>query len=155
MAEPKRPASPRAYISSQKSRADNAAKLTGGTASELLDLHFHRRLIARVFDGDDAANWVLKGGQAMLVRWPAARYSTDVDLLSTEDSTDAAVEALKAAAADPRRPPDPQGQVHGDVRQRAAQPSRQRRRRVVRAPAPRRTHVFPFEDHVAEKICAT
>jgi hypothetical protein len=62
-------------------------------------LHFHRRLIARVFHGDDATNWVLKGGQAMLVRWPAARYSTDIDLLSTEDTTDAAVEALTAAAA--------------------------------------------------------
>jgi Nucleotidyl transferase AbiEii toxin, Type IV TA system len=56
-------------------------------------------LIARVFHGDDAANWVLKGGQALLVRWPTARYSTDIDLLSTEDTTDAAVEALKAAAA--------------------------------------------------------
>jgi hypothetical protein len=33
------------------------------------------------------------------VRWPAPRYSTDIDLLSTEGTTDAAVEALKAAAA--------------------------------------------------------
>jgi Nucleotidyl transferase AbiEii toxin, Type IV TA system len=33
------------------------------------------------------------------VRWTSARYSTDVDLLSTEETTDAAVAALTAAAA--------------------------------------------------------
>ncbi len=75
------------------------AKETGGKYRELVDLHFHRRLIARVFDGDEANRWVLKGGQALLVRWPTARYSTDVDLLSTEDTIDDAVEALIAAAA--------------------------------------------------------
>ncbi|UMP05770.1 nucleotidyl transferase AbiEii/AbiGii toxin family protein [Amycolatopsis sp. EV170708-02-1] len=56
-------------------------------------------MIARVFHGADAANWVLKGGQALLVRWPSARYSTDIDLLSAEDTTDVAVGALKTAAA--------------------------------------------------------
>jgi hypothetical protein len=35
----------------------------------------------------------------MLLRWPNARYTTDVDLLSAEETTDAAVEALKTAAA--------------------------------------------------------
>ncbi|AUI61909.1 nucleotidyl transferase AbiEii/AbiGii toxin family protein [Amycolatopsis sp. BJA-103] len=94
-----RPSTPRGYLDSQKSRAKNSASKTGVPAGELLQLHFHRRLIARVFHGDDASNWVLKGGQALLARWPAARYSTDVDLLSTEDTTAAAVEALKTAAA--------------------------------------------------------
>jgi predicted nucleotidyltransferase component of viral defense system len=42
---------------------------------------------------------MLKGGQALLVRWPAARYSTDIDLLGSQDSTDTAVEELIAAAA--------------------------------------------------------
>ena len=69
------------------------------SAAELLDLHFHRRLLARVFAGPDAQNWVLKGGQALLVRWEAARHSTDIDLLSSEDTTDAAVAALITAAA--------------------------------------------------------
>ncbi|WIY03989.1 nucleotidyl transferase AbiEii/AbiGii toxin family protein [Amycolatopsis mongoliensis] len=190
MAEPKRPASPRAYISSQKSRAENAARITGGRANELLDLHFHRRLIARVFDGDDAVNWVLKGGQAMLVRWPTARYSTDVDLLSIEDSTDTAVEALKAAAA--RRLGDDiwfrhlgtSEQTHVDRPTRkvkfmtmfgTAPLNRQVSVDVVVSghlpqgeitteplqppfdtdctPWPE-ARVFPFEDHVAEKICA-
>ncbi|WP_245633945.1 nucleotidyl transferase AbiEii/AbiGii toxin family protein [Amycolatopsis jejuensis] len=53
--------------------------------------------MARVFH-HDPQGWVLKGGQALLVRWPAARYSTDVDLLSAEDTVDAAVKALKRAA---------------------------------------------------------
>ena len=90
---------PRSYLDAQKARAKNAAKQTGGNPRELLDLHFHRRLIARVFDGPEARNWVLKGGQAMLVRWPSARYSTDIDLLSSEATTNAAVEALKILAA--------------------------------------------------------
>jgi hypothetical protein len=96
---PQRPSTPRGYVDSQRGRAKNRSKETGIPAGELLQLHFHRRLIARVFHGDDAANWVLKGGQALLVRWPAAHYSTDIDLLSAEGTTDSAVEALKAAPA--------------------------------------------------------
>jgi hypothetical protein len=96
---PQRPSTPRGYVDSQRGRAKNRSKETGIPAGELLQLHFHRRLIARVFHGDDAANWVLKDGQALLVRWPAARYSTDIDLLSAEGTTDSAVEALKAAPA--------------------------------------------------------
>ncbi|WP_228688253.1 nucleotidyl transferase AbiEii/AbiGii toxin family protein [Amycolatopsis keratiniphila] len=88
------PRTPRSYLDSQKNRAER----TGASTGELLQLHFHRRLIARVFHGDEAANWVLKGGQALLVRWPSARYSTDIDLLSVENTTDAAVDALKTAA---------------------------------------------------------
>jgi predicted nucleotidyltransferase component of viral defense system len=190
VAEPKRPTSPRAYISSQKSRAENTARITGGRANELLDLHFHRRLIARVFDGADARNWVLKGGQAMLVRWPTARYSTDVDLLSTEDSTDAAVEALKTAAA--RRLDDDIWFRHLDTSEQTHidRPTRKVKFMAMfgNAPLNRRVsvdvvvsghlphgeittepleppfttdctpwpdaRVFPFEDHVAEKICA-
>lgn len=95
----KRPLTPSAYLASQKSRARNRSKETGIPAGELLQLHFHRRLIARVFHGEDAANWVLKGGHALLIRWPAARYSTDIDLLSSEATTESAVEALIAVAA--------------------------------------------------------
>lgn len=96
----KPPPSPRAFISSLNSRAGNGSKLTGVPAGELIELYYHRRLLARVFHSDQDG-WVLKGGQALLVRWPRARYSTDVDLLRvSEDVTvDGAVEALIAAAS--------------------------------------------------------
>nr|WP_285508978.1 nucleotidyl transferase AbiEii/AbiGii toxin family protein [Actinokineospora sp. NBRC 105648] len=94
-----RPRTPGGYLASQKNRAKIRSKETGAPVGELLQLHFHRRLIARVFHGDEAVDWVLKGGQALLVRWPTARYSTDIDLLSTQATTDAAVAALRTAAA--------------------------------------------------------
>ncbi|WP_409493773.1 nucleotidyl transferase AbiEii/AbiGii toxin family protein [Amycolatopsis sp. cmx-11-12] len=186
-----RPSTPRGYLDSQKSQAKNSASKTSISTGELLQLHFHRRLIARVFHGDDASNWVLKGGQALLVRWPAARYSVDVDLLSTEDTTAAAVEALKTAAA--RRLDDAIWFSHLSTSEQThiERPTR----KVVfmamfenaslnyRVPvdvvtsghAPRGTitteklkppfasdcapwpdvRMFPIEDHVAEKICAT
>ena len=95
-----RPMSPRAFASSLNARAANTSKETGIPTRELLERYFHRRLLARVFHADDA-DWVLKGGQALLVRWPKARYSTDVDLLRTgEDSTiDEAVAALTEAVS--------------------------------------------------------
>ncbi|HET6290366.1 MAG TPA: nucleotidyl transferase AbiEii/AbiGii toxin family protein [Amycolatopsis sp.] len=140
------PKTPRGYLDSQKNRARNAAETTGVSTGELLRLHFHRRWIARVFHGGEASNWVLKGGQALLVRWPSARYSADIDLLSVEDTTDAAVDALKTAAAlrladhiwfsrlrtfEPLEPP-----FASDC-----------------APWPD-ARMFPIEDHVAKKICA-
>lgn len=87
-------------MSSLKSRAANSSRLTGVPTGELIERYYHRRLLARVFHAD-SDGWVLKGGQALLVRWPKARYSTDVDLLRvSEDATvDGAVEALLAAAS--------------------------------------------------------
>lgn len=89
------PLSPQAFTSSLRARATNASKVDKVPTRELLERYYHRRLLARVFhtDGD---GWVLKGGQALLVRWPRARYSTDVDLLRTADETtiDDAVSAL-------------------------------------------------------------
>ncbi|HEY3478684.1 MAG TPA: nucleotidyl transferase AbiEii/AbiGii toxin family protein [Streptomyces sp.] len=99
MAKNDGPLTPRGVQNSIKNRAQAAAaKTPGATSSELQDLYFHRRLLARVFHADPNS-WVLKGGQALLVRWPAARYSTDVDLLSDQDDTDSAVAALLEAAA--------------------------------------------------------
>jgi hypothetical protein len=88
---------PKTYTSSLKSRAKSAETITGIPAGELIDLHYHRRLLARVFHSDPE-RWVLKGGQALLMRWPDARYSTDIDLLSDQNSTEAAVEDLIRAA---------------------------------------------------------
>jgi hypothetical protein len=132
------PMSPRAFTSSLNARAANASKATGIPTRELLERYFHQRLLARVFHADDAG-WVLKGGQALLVRWPKARYSTDVDLLRTgEDSTiDEAVTALievvstkpgrSSAVRAPRHVPrvggEPtvsQGPLQGHVRPAAA-----------------------------------
>ena len=95
-----RPVSPQAFANSLRARAANTAKTSGIPTRELLERYFHRRLLARVFhaDGD---GWVLKGGQALLVRWPKARYSTDVDLVRFDSSVDAAVSALLAAVATP------------------------------------------------------
>jgi predicted nucleotidyltransferase component of viral defense system len=95
-----RPSSPQAFMSSLKSRAANGSKLTGVPTGELIERYYHRRLLARVFHSD-RDGWVLKGGQALLVRWPKARYSTDVDLLRVGDeaTVDGAVEALIAAAS--------------------------------------------------------
>lgn len=94
------PLTPQAFVRSLKDRAANAAKIVGVPAAELVDRYYHRRLLARVFEADPDS-WVLKGGQALLVRWPQARYSVDVDLLRTsKDATvDSAVDALVAVAS--------------------------------------------------------
>jgi len=95
-----RPLNPQAFTNSLRARATNASRTTGVPPRELLESYYHRRLLARVFH-TDGENWVLKGGQALLVRWPKARYSTDVDLLRTDTETtiDDAVTALIAAVA--------------------------------------------------------
>ncbi|WP_269321596.1 nucleotidyl transferase AbiEii/AbiGii toxin family protein [Saccharothrix sp. NRRL B-16314] len=91
------PLSPQAFTSSLKARAANMSKLTGIPTGELPERYYHRRLLARVFhsDGD---GWVLKGGPVLVVRWPQARYSTDIDLLRTVDeaTVDSSVAALIA-----------------------------------------------------------
>ena len=94
------PQTPQAFVRSLKDRAANAARIVGVPAAELVDRYYHRRLLARVFEADPDG-WVLKGGQALLVRWPRARYTVDVDLLRTgQDATvDSAVEALVVAAS--------------------------------------------------------
>lgn len=97
---PKPPLSPQAFMNALKARAANTSKVSGVPTEELLERYYHRRLLARVFHAD-GNGWVLKGGQALLVRWPLARYSTDVDLLRTsgESTVDDAVVALLDAVA--------------------------------------------------------
>jgi predicted nucleotidyltransferase component of viral defense system len=91
---------PQGFARSLKDRAANASKAAGIPANELVERYYHGRLLARVFHLDHDG-WVLKGGQALLARWPQARYSTDVDLLRTEDRAgiEDAVKALVAIAA--------------------------------------------------------
>ena len=124
------PVSPQAFANSLRARAANTSKTTGIPTRELLELYFHRRLLARVFhaDGD---GWVLKGGQALLVRWPKARYSTDVDLVASAASIDEAVAALLTAVGTPLA--DHLRFEHHDTSQEAAanRPSRKVRFKVM------------------------
>ncbi|WP_329266638.1 nucleotidyl transferase AbiEii/AbiGii toxin family protein [Streptomyces sp. NBC_01451] len=62
---------------------------------------FFQRLAARVFVADPDG-WMIKGGQALLLRYSTdARLSKDIDILraDSEASIEEAVQALKAAAA--------------------------------------------------------
>src|SRR5947209_2925207 len=112
MTSPNVPQTSAQYRNSLNARARAEAKRVGISSRELLEIHYHRRLLARVFHVDPA-NWVLKGGQALLVRWPAVRHSTDTDLLSSETSLDEAVASLiTAVSADLDDPFDPIKFVH-------------------------------------------
>lgn len=93
-------ASPRDFRSALQGRARAAARTGTRTVSELLEHFFLARLLARVFH-HEPDRWVLKGGQALLVRYPDARHSRDVDLLyrpGDAPDLDAAITALNAAA---------------------------------------------------------
>lgn len=58
------------------------------------------RLLYRVFTGDDAERWVLKGATALLARLRGeARHSVDIDLYDRTGTLDDAEAALRAATA--------------------------------------------------------
>ncbi|OEJ36298.1 hypothetical protein BGK72_38720 [Streptomyces agglomeratus] len=68
---------------------------------ELMNVFYFNRLSARVFTADPNG-WLIKGGQALLVRYEgAARLSRDIDLqcVSPDRSVEEAVSLLKEAAA--------------------------------------------------------
>lgn len=93
-------ASPSAFRKYLTVQAKNTARTTGRTVGDLLQQHYLARLMARVFH-DDPVGWLIKGGQAMLVRYPDARHSRDVDLVysgNDEPDMDEAVAALRRAA---------------------------------------------------------
>lgn len=92
-----RPFSPAAYQHRLNSRAKERSRRTGESVSELVSRHYHRRLVARVFTADPDG-WLLKGGQALLMRWQYARHSVDIDLQRAGTSVDLAVESLIQAA---------------------------------------------------------
>lgn len=78
-----------------RARADS--KESGVSVGELIQRFVFQRLLARVFQQD---GWLLKGGQALLVRYPAAaRNSSDIDLLhSGRSDLEEAAQALEDAA---------------------------------------------------------
>lgn len=94
-------ASPTAFKAALKQAALNMKKKTGMSVPELMNVFYFNRLSARVFTADPDG-WLIKGGQALLVRYRgAARLSRDIDLqcASPDRTVEEAVTLLKEAAA--------------------------------------------------------
>ncbi|MDT6981927.1 nucleotidyl transferase AbiEii/AbiGii toxin family protein [Streptomyces lusitanus] len=73
-------ASPSAFRAALTQAAKNMSKKTGMSVSDLMKIFYFNRLAARVFT-KDPVGWLIKGGQALLVRYRgAARLSQDIDL---------------------------------------------------------------------------
>jgi hypothetical protein len=93
--------SPSAFRAAITAKAKAAARNSSRSPKDFIDQFALSRLLARVF-GADADRWVLKGGQAMLVRYPDARHSKDIDLLYRDTTQkaayDEALATLRAAA---------------------------------------------------------
>jgi hypothetical protein len=83
---------PQALRTAIKAKARAVARTTSRGVSDVMHHYALSRLLARVFRADPD-RWVLKGGQAMLVRYPDARHSRDVDLVYSDHNPDYA-EAL-------------------------------------------------------------
>ncbi|WP_344919912.1 nucleotidyl transferase AbiEii/AbiGii toxin family protein [Streptosporangium oxazolinicum] len=91
---------PRAVEMAMKKRLGAFAKQHGLNPSLVFRSFYFSRLATRVFR-HDPDGWLLKGGQALLLRYPAqARLSRDIDLQrSTAQSAQEALGALLDAAA--------------------------------------------------------
>ncbi|MFE9920742.1 nucleotidyl transferase AbiEii/AbiGii toxin family protein [Streptomyces sp. NPDC005774] len=73
-------ATPTAFRTALKQAATNMSKKTGMSVAELMKIFYFNRLAARVFT-KEPDGWLIKGGQALLVRYRgAARLSQDIDL---------------------------------------------------------------------------
>lgn len=91
-------ATPQALRAALTSVARRHAREHGLVPGELVDRFYFQRLLARVFH-TDPHGWLLKGGQALLVRYPNARHSRDIDLYRPQaGDLDEAVRTLVAAA---------------------------------------------------------
>ncbi|MFG3199106.1 nucleotidyl transferase AbiEii/AbiGii toxin family protein [Streptomyces sp. NPDC048208] len=74
--------SPTAFRSALKQATVTMSKQTGMSIAELTKIFYFNRLAARVFT-KEPDGWLIKGGQALLVRYRgAARLSQDIDLQS-------------------------------------------------------------------------
>ncbi|WP_063819272.1 nucleotidyl transferase AbiEii/AbiGii toxin family protein [Herbidospora cretacea] len=95
-------ASPRDFEKAMKSRLTAYGKQHGLNLTMVFRGFYFSRLAARVFH-HDPEGWLLKGGQALLLRYPsAARLSRDIDLQypSAEDIGEARTALLAAARVD-------------------------------------------------------
>ncbi|MGA5565277.1 nucleotidyl transferase AbiEii/AbiGii toxin family protein [Streptomyces platensis] len=71
---------PTAFRAALKQAAVNMSKKTGMSVPDLMKIFYFNRLAARVFT-KEPDGWLIKGGQALLVRYRgAARLSQDIDL---------------------------------------------------------------------------
>ncbi len=99
----KRYANPSAFRAALTQAARNMSKKTGMSVPDLMKIFWFNRLAARVFT-TDPDGWLIKGGQALLVRYRGrARLSQDIDLQCThpERSAEEARDlVVKAAALD-------------------------------------------------------
>ncbi|MEO3813000.1 nucleotidyl transferase AbiEii/AbiGii toxin family protein [Sphaerisporangium sp. B11E5] len=92
-------ATPQAFDKAIKQRAKLLAEQQGADVGMILRNYFFDRLTARIFH-DDPDGWLLKGGQALLVRYPrGARFSRDIDLQRPTENVEEALSALRRAAA--------------------------------------------------------
>lgn len=89
-------ATPAAMEKAIRSKAQQVSLKTGISTGDLVMRFHYQRLLARVFQDD---GWMLKGGQALLVRFPEqARASRDADLFRPGvESLEEALAALKSA----------------------------------------------------------
>ncbi|MFF8867875.1 nucleotidyl transferase AbiEii/AbiGii toxin family protein [Streptomyces sp. NPDC015139] len=96
---------PPAFRAALNQSAKKMAKQTGMNVAELMRIFYFNRLAARVFTLDPEG-WLIKGGQALLVRYRgAARLSGDIDLQAAEPGLapdEARKRVLEAAAHDLR-----------------------------------------------------
>ena len=90
-------ATPSALRAALTDRARKQAAATGARPDDLIRRFYFARLMARVFHADPHG-WLLKGGQALLVRWNKARHSKDIDLCRPDErELAAAADALVGA----------------------------------------------------------
>ena len=87
-----------AFSASVNDRLRLAASASRHSLTDLRRQFAYQRLLARVF-ADPSSRWVLKGATSLLVRFPDARHSLDIDLYRADDSPDAAVAELRRLGA--------------------------------------------------------
>ncbi|MEU3191184.1 nucleotidyl transferase AbiEii/AbiGii toxin family protein [Streptomyces sp. NPDC006992] len=92
-------ATPAAFNAALKAPAQKTARANGMPMNQLMDVFYFSRLAARVFTADPDG-WLIKGGQALLVRYAgAARLSRDIDLQCASPETTVAEAAARLIAA--------------------------------------------------------
>ncbi|CAL9676383.1 nucleotidyl transferase AbiEii/AbiGii toxin family protein [Streptomyces sp. enrichment culture] len=98
--------SPAAFRAALTQSARKMSKSTGMSVPELLKIFYFNRLAARVFN-KEPEGWLIKGGQALLVRYRgAARLSQDIDLQcahperSAEEARQLVIEAASMELGD-------------------------------------------------------
>lgn len=94
MDEPPRYATDTALRATIAERAKRAAAVGPMSAADHIRQFDFSRLLARIFHPTVADEWILKGGQAALVRIHDARVTRDMDLMSEEADLDASVSRL-------------------------------------------------------------